>query len=112
MQVAHKVFLVPFGEEVPLPKFLARFINDLFFDGAEDYSTADEPVNVKIKGEEYTNAICFEATKKEMFGHARYMIATSNNAWFSPSIEPTLQNILLRYYAKLYDVKIYHSYNR
>ncbi len=39
------------------------------------------------------------------------MIATSNNAWFTPSIEPTLQKLLLKYYAKKYDVTIFHSIN-
>jgi apolipoprotein N-acyltransferase len=112
VEIVHKVFLVPFGEEVPLPKFLSKIINDLFFDGAEDYKTAKNPVVVDIKGVKFTNAICFEATKKEMFGHSDYMIATSNNAWFRPSIEATLQNILMQYYSRVYGVRIYHSYNR
>ena len=28
------------------------------------------------------------------------MIVISNNAWFIPSIEPTLQHLLLKYYSK------------
>ena len=37
------------------------------------------------------------------------MIVISNNAWFTPSIEPILQKQLLRYYAKKYGISIYHS---
>ena len=39
------------------------------------------------------------------------MVAISNNAWFTPSIEPTLQHLLLKYYSKKYDVNIYHIAN-
>jgi apolipoprotein N-acyltransferase len=35
------------------------------------------------------------------------MISISNNAWFTPSIEPTLQKLLMQYYSKLYGVTIY-----
>ncbi|DAB33834.1 MAG TPA: apolipoprotein N-acyltransferase [Sulfurospirillum sp. UBA12182] len=111
-QIAHKVILVPFGEQIPLPKFARDFINDLFFNGAEDYESAKEPHNFIIKGLEFRNAICFEATKDALFeGNPRYMVAISNNAWFTPSIEPTLQNLLLRYYARKYKTTIYHSAN-
>jgi apolipoprotein N-acyltransferase len=41
----------------------------------------------------------------------RYVIAISNNAWFAPSIEPTLQNLLMRYYARKNGAVIYHSAN-
>lgn len=39
------------------------------------------------------------------------MIAISNNAWFEPSIEQTLQHLLLRYYAAKYQTVIYHAAN-
>jgi len=35
--IADKVVLVPFGEAVPLPKPLAKLVNKVFFNGAEDY---------------------------------------------------------------------------
>ncbi|MDU9800000.1 apolipoprotein N-acyltransferase, partial [Helicobacter pylori] len=38
-------------------------------------------------------------------------IVMSNNAWFSPSIEPTLQRTLLKYYARRYGKIILHSTN-
>jgi apolipoprotein N-acyltransferase len=39
------------------------------------------------------------------------MIVLSNNGWFTPSIEPTLQKLLLQYYSKKYGTTIYHSVN-
>ncbi len=110
--ICDKVILVPFGEEVPLPKFIANFINDLFFNGASDYATAVNPSDIKIKNLKFRNAICFEATKDKLYqNNPKYMIAISNNAWFTPSIEPTLQNLLLKFYSKKYKTVIFHSAN-
>ncbi len=110
--VANKVILVPFGEEIPLPKFLNRLINDIFYNGAKDYKTADSPTDIEIDGELFRNAICYEATRDELYVDSpKFMIAISNNAWFTPSIEPTLQKYLLRYFSKKYKIVIYHSAN-
>ncbi len=110
--IADKVFLVPFGEEIPLPKFIAKYINKIFFDGASDYSTAKKPTDIEIKGYLFRNAICYEATKEELYKNAPpYFIAISNNAWFTPSIEPILQKIILKYLSKKYKKVIYHSAN-
>ena len=114
VQIAKKVVLVPFGEEIPFPKFLVDFINDIFYNGAQDYSKASKATDFTIKGEKFRNAICYEATTDKIFenlGNTEYMIAISNNAWFTPSIEPTLQHLLLKYYSKKYDVNIYHVAN-
>ncbi len=112
VKVANKVVLVPFGEEIPLPKFLRDFINYLFFEGAEDFKTAKYPTTIKIAGKIFTNAICYEATEDIIYqNRPHYVIATSNNAWFTPSIEPTLQNLLLKYYSKIYHTTIIHSAN-
>lgn len=113
IQVAHKVMLVPFGEEIPLPRFLNKLINDIFYNGAEDYKTADKPTEIKINGENFRNAICYEATREELYENdPKFMIATSNNAWFTPSIEPTLQKMLLRYLSLKHHTVIYHAANR
>ncbi len=112
--IAKKVVLVPFGEEIPLPKYFVTIINDIFFNGAKDYAKAKKPSDFEIKGIKFRNAICYEATTDKIFENLngiKYMIATSNNAWFTPSIEPTLQKLLLRYYAKKYDVTIFHVIN-
>lgn len=114
IQIAKKVVLVPFGEEIPFPKFIVDYINKVFYNGAQDYSKASEPTDFVIKGEKFRNAICYEATTDKIFenlGNTEYMVAISNNAWFTPSIEPTLQHLLLKYYSKKYDVNIYHVAN-
>ncbi|WP_457748421.1 apolipoprotein N-acyltransferase [Sulfurimonas sp.] len=111
-KVAKKLILVPFGEYIPLPKFAQKFINDTFFQGASDFVTAKKPTDFIIKGVKFRNAICYEATCKELYrGDVKYMIAISNNAWFTPSIEPTLQKLLLEYYARKNGVTIYHAAN-
>ena len=112
VHIANKVVLVPFGEEIPLPKFISRTINDIIYDGADDYIAASEPSDIEINGEVFRNAICYEATRSELFvGNPKFMIAISNNAWFTPSIEPTLQKLLLRYFSRIHKTVIYHSAN-
>lgn len=110
--VAKKLVLVPFGEYIPLPKFAQKFINETFFDGTSDFKTASKPTDFMIKNVKFRNAICYEATCSEIYDdNVNFVIATSNNAWFSPSIEPTLQKLLMRYYARKNGVTIYHSAN-
>ncbi len=114
IQIANKVVLVPFGESIPAPKIIKDFINKYFFNGASDYLEAINPSTFTIKGQKFRNAICYEATSAKIYENidVNYIIATSNNAWFTPSIEPTLQKLLLRYYAKKNKVIIYHSANK
>ena len=110
--IAKKLVLVPFGEYIPLPKFAQKLINDIFFNGTSDFVPADKPTDFLIKGVKFRNAICYEATCQELYeGDVKYLIATSNNAWFAPSIEPTLQNLLLKYYVRKNGVTIYHAAN-
>ncbi len=112
IQIANKVVLVPFGEEIPLPKFISKFINKIIYNGAEDYIAAKDPIDIKIKDDIFRNAICYEATTDEIFkNNPKFMIAISNNAWFTPSIEPTLQRLLLRYFSRKYHTTIFHSAN-
>lgn len=112
MIVAHKTILVPFGEAVPFPELIKNIINGVFFGGAKDFLTAKKPTDFEIKGNLYRNAICYEATKDELFEeNPKYMIAVSNIAWFQPSTLPALQNLLLKYYSKKYQIKIFHSVN-
>lgn len=111
-KVAKKVVLVPFGEYVPLPKFAQKIINDTFFQGASDFTHADKPTDFIIKGIKFRNAICYEATSSEIYSDdVNFVLASSNNAWFTPSIEPTLQKLLMKYYARKHGVTIYHSTN-
>ncbi len=110
--VAKKVVLVPFGEYIPLPDFAKKFVNDTFFNGASDFLTAKQPTDFVINGVKVRNAICYEATCEALYqGDIDFMVAISNNAWFAPSIEPTLQKLLMKYYARKHGVTIYHSAN-
>ena len=114
VQIAKKVVLVPFGEEIPLPKFFVDLINDVFYKGAEDYSKAKVPTDFIINNQKFRSAICYEATNEKIYQNlngVKYMIAISNNAWFTPSIQATLQKLLLRYYSKKYNITIFHSVN-
>lgn len=109
---ANKVVLVPFGEANPLPAFMGKWINQLFFDGAPDYVAAAQPTDYTLGGSTYRNAICYEACSEELYkGSPSKMIVISNNGWIAPSIEPTQQKILLQYYSKKYGTTIYHSVN-
>lgn len=111
-QVAKKMILVPFGEYIPLPEFAKKFVNEIFFAGASDFKTASTPTDFTIKGVKFRNAICYEATCQEIYeGGVEFVIAISNNAWFYPSIEPTLQKLLMRFYARKNGATIYHSAN-
>ena len=111
-KIADKIVLVPFGEKIPLPKWAVDIINDIFFNGADDYKSAQNVFDFEIGNYTFRNAICYEATTDRLYENSpKYMIAISNNAWFTPSIEPTLQNLLLKLYAKKYKTIIYHSAN-
>ncbi|MCD6212884.1 MAG: apolipoprotein N-acyltransferase [Sulfurovum sp.] len=110
--IANKVLLVPFGESNPLPDFLSDWVNKVFYDGAVDYKASENVIDYTIDGITYRNAICFEATSEKLYeGKPENMIVLSNNGWFTPSTEPTLQRLLLQYYSKKYGTTIYHSVN-
>ncbi|MBR2158630.1 MAG: apolipoprotein N-acyltransferase, partial [Campylobacter sp.] len=107
-----KLILVPFGEEIPLPNFIKNLINKIFFDSAVDYSHANSVSDYKIDGVKIRNAICYEATRDELFvDKPKFMIAITNNAWFAPSTQPNLQSKLLKLKAYKYKTTIYHSVN-
>ncbi|MBR8462122.1 apolipoprotein N-acyltransferase [Campylobacter sp. faydin G-24] len=112
MRRLDKMILVPFGEEIPLPKFLSGWINRVFFSGASDFKTAKAPSDYVIDGIKIRNAICYEATRDEIYaGEFDVIIAITNNGWFVPSTQPVLQKILLKYFATKYGKTIYHSVN-
>lgn len=111
-KTAKKVVLVPFGEYIPLPKFIAQFISEIFFNGLQDFTPASQPTDFQIQGTSFRNAICYEATSEELYKNSpKYMIATSNNGWFLPSIEPVLQKLLMQHFSNINGVTIIHSAN-
>lgn len=110
--VAKKTILVPFGEYIPLPDFLQGWVNREIFGGGADFVTADKPTDFVIKGVRFRNAVCYEATREELYTpEVRYMIAVSNNGWFKPSIEPTVQKLLIRFYARKNNTIVFHAAN-
>jgi apolipoprotein N-acyltransferase len=113
MRIIHKYILTPFGERVPLAEVITNTINKIFFDGSSDFNKADNYGEYTIKDYTFRNAICFEATRDEIYkNNPPYLIAISNNAWFSPSIQSTIQNIYLKYMSNKYKTIIYHSSNK
>ncbi len=111
--IAKKTILVPFGEYIPLPKFMQGIINEIFFDGISDFKTADEATDFEVKGIKFRSAICYEATCHEMYkGRPEYMIVISNNGWFLPSVEPVIQRLIMKLYATRYGTVIFHAANR
>jgi apolipoprotein N-acyltransferase len=110
--VAKKTILVPFGEYIPLPHFLRNWVNREIFGGGSDFVTAEKATDFTIKGVTFRNAICYEASREELYTpDVRYMIAMSNNGWFTPSIEPTLQKLLIRFYARKNHTIVFHAAN-
>jgi apolipoprotein N-acyltransferase len=111
-EVARKTVLVPFGEANPLPDFLSAWVNRVFYDGAIDYVAAKKPTDFIIDGKRYRVAICYEATSQRLYDPPpKRMIVISNNGWFVPSVEPTLQRLLLQYYHRKYGTHFYHAVN-
>lgn len=105
-----KVRLVPFGEYIPA--FLLPLAN-MFFDGIGGFSAGSEFGYFDIKGVRFKNAVCYEGTHHSFYKDSpRYVIVTSNNAWFVPSIEPIVQKNLMKYYARLHNSMIFHATNR
>ncbi len=111
-QVANKVVLVPFGEANPLPSWASRWINKIFFDGAPDYTPAARSTDMIIGKVRYRIGICYEGSSEALYrDNPSHLLLISNNGWFYPSIEPTLQRILLEYYVRKYGTTIYNSVN-
>lgn len=114
MQIFDKIILVPFGEKIPLPQFLVNLINQIFFKGGVDFTTNSnqKPNSTILQNQHFQIAICYEATRQEFYQDSpSFLIAISNNAWFKPSIEPTLQKLLMQYFSLNYGTTIYHSSN-
>ena len=113
MQILNKVILAPFGERIPLPDFLAKPLYKVFFGLEEGLASANVPQNFTALGRLWRNAICYEGTSRKLYtGAPPYLVMISNNGWFHPSIEPYLQRVLLKYYARLYGTTILHAVNR
>lgn len=111
-KVYDKVFLTPFGEITPFKNLLNFLGLDRFLYFGDDFTNGTNVTNMHINGVDFRLLICYEASVQKAFLNApKQAIVISNNAWFYPSIEPSLQEIIMKYYAKKYSLKIYHSAN-
>ena len=111
-KIFNKHILVPFGEYIPLP-CCKKFFNKIFFDGADDYKAVSDFSSYTLKNIKFSNAICYEITNEKIYQKKpKYIIAMSNNAWFYPSIENTLQKLLIQFYSNKYQKYVYHSVNK
>lgn len=109
-----KIFLAPFGEYAPIPKIFAEFFKKLFnIDIMHGFARSGGMHNdMETEYFSFRAAICYEATTRGAFeGNPKIMIAISNSAWFAPSIEPVLQIMLMKYYARIYKTLIIQSAN-
>ncbi len=80
--------------------------------GHQTMSSSLKVTDYTIDGVKYRNAICYEGTSEKLYrDNPKNMILISNNGWVVPSVEPTLQKIILQYYSKRYGTLIYHSVN-
>ena len=78
--------------------------------GFEKSEVADNDLETELFA--FRAAICYEATTRGAFnGDPKIMIAISNSAWFAPSIEPVLQMMLMKYYARIHKTLIIQSAN-
>jgi apolipoprotein N-acyltransferase len=110
MKIIDKHLLVPFGEYIPFPIFQEE-INKIFFKGASDYATSPSFNTFKIKDINFINAICYEATSKDLYKLTpKYVIALSNLAWFN-KLAYIEQKMLIRHYAKEHKKAVFHSIN-
>ncbi|WP_233708223.1 apolipoprotein N-acyltransferase [Helicobacter bizzozeronii] len=110
---AHKVILAPFGERMPLPSFLADYL-DRFFFGADVFKLGNAPhfSDMKTQHLDFRPLVCYEGTSRQAYENSPpNLVVISNNAWFVPSIEPFLQRMLLKYYARRFNKTIIHSAN-
>lgn len=111
-RVADKIVLVPFGEANPLPSWAGKIVNRIFFDGAPDYEPASHPTDFVIGKKKYRAAVCYEGTSERLYrDRPQRILLISNNGWFVPSAEATLQRLLLEYYSRKYGTTIYHTVN-
>ncbi|TKX30327.1 apolipoprotein N-acyltransferase [Campylobacter sp. MIT 12-5580] len=108
VKILNKHYLVPFGEELPIFK---EFVRTYLLPDMGEFSRGEKLNHYELFGEKITNAICYEATKEALYKESKIIIAISNNAWFDGFIEPSLQRLLIKFYASKYGVSVYHATN-
>ncbi|MFQ5901497.1 MAG: apolipoprotein N-acyltransferase [Thermodesulfobacteriota bacterium] len=87
----NKVHLVPFGEYVPMRRFLP-FVNKIV-EGIGGFSSGKELINLSIPDAEFGVLICYEAIFPELVRQfvekgADFMVNITNDAWFGKTAAP------------------------
>lgn len=109
--VADKNVLVPFGETLPFNDFLSP-VFEWFFGDTFGFNSGNGLVSFILQGFHIAIANCYEGTMDLPYTTgAKYILMLSNNAWFSPSTQHFMQQMIAKYYARNYQVFIYHSTN-
>nr|WP_267891716.1 apolipoprotein N-acyltransferase [Helicobacter cholecystus] len=112
VSIADKKILAPFGEKIPLPDFLSSSLRHFFLGNSPKILEGEKFSDINIEGKKVRVLICYEGTSQEAYENApKYLIVISNNAWFKGSIEPSVQKMLMKYYAKRYNKIILHAIN-
>lgn len=104
----NKHYLVPFGEEIP---FFKDLVKKYLLPNMSEFARGEALSQYQLGEQLITNAICYEATKENLYKQSKIIIAISNNAWFDSFVEPSLQRLLIGFYASKYGVSVYHATN-
>lgn len=109
--IADKNALVPFGETLPFNDFLSPIFAQIFGD-TFGFNKGNGAISFVMHGFHIAIANCYEGTMDLPYKTgAKYMLMLSNNAWFSPSTQHFMQQMIAKYYARNYQTFIYHSTN-
>jgi apolipoprotein N-acyltransferase len=88
--VYHKQHLVPFGEYVPLEKYLRGLIQFFDLPMSDFYAGPSDQPPLRAGNLTFAPYICYEVVYGDLVRHARadVLLTLSNDAWFGHSIGP------------------------
>lgn len=109
--IADKNALVPFGETLPFNAILSPLFEEIFGDSF-GFKKGDEIISFITQSLHVAIANCYEGTMELPYNTgAKYILMLSNNAWFYPSTQHFMQQMIVKYYARSFQTFIYHSTN-
>ncbi len=109
--IADKNALVPFGETLPFNAILSPLFEEIFGDSF-GFNKGNEVISFITQGLHVAIANCYEGTMELPYNTgAKYILMLSNNAWFYPSTQNFMQQMIMKYYARSFQTFIYHSTN-